>query len=259
MPSLLMHLLAVERLGIDGRLSPELSRALAEDAEYARLGAALPELPRFGGWPYASAHFAELFHQRAPVSFGLKLAELVSDGALVGREAGLAFLAGYLTHVCVDRAFGPRRESKDRALAQAKSLLGDAALRTRLQMTKRPGLPRGMGKGLYELVRVACQASWGEAPRKAAVDAWVRGSYLYAFALSGPYGTLKARRALAHHPRQEVYRGAEVDVPALLDGALVETRALLERVLRLIARGRFSPRTRAQLLEAWPDTALSLC
>ena len=74
MPSLLLHLCAVEELaGAPDLLSPPLSRALREDLEYARLGTALPDLPRYegvrGGLQLllprrGPSPYAQLFHQR---------------------------------------------------------------------------------------------------------------------------------------------------------------------------------------------------
>src|SRR4051812_44003799 len=100
MPSFLLHASVVERLAETGaNLPPALATALSEDLEYARFGALLPDLPWFEGLKGGLAefvvdreapHFAHVFHERAPVAFGLKLAELVDSGALVGREAGLA-------------------------------------------------------------------------------------------------------------------------------------------------------------------------
>ena len=118
MPSLLLHLTALERLAARPAGLPEdFVRALAKDLAYARFGAALPDLPlceglggvlnaSFSGrdWP----PFARLFHERAPVGLGLKMAELVASGALVGTEAGLALLAGYFTHLSLDRTLHPR-------------------------------------------------------------------------------------------------------------------------------------------------------
>src|SRR3989442_15809925 len=117
MPALLSSLTAVERLAAHASSLPtEFARALGEDLEYARFGAALPELPWFGGWSHGlqawlgrgeAPRFARLFRDRAPVQFGLKAAELVANGALVGTDAGLAFLAGYFTQVAVVRALEP--------------------------------------------------------------------------------------------------------------------------------------------------------
>src|SRR5438045_1910039 len=106
MAHVLMHLFSVERLAMErGTLPGELANALTEDLEYARFGAALPDLPQFArperdlvraalGLDPERAPFERLFHQVAPVAFGLKIAELVASGALVGREPGLAFLSG---------------------------------------------------------------------------------------------------------------------------------------------------------------------
>jgi hypothetical protein len=284
---------AVDRLGLDGRrLDPSLARALAEDPEYARLGAAFPDLPLFAGLrgglaPFALKEptpFAELLHGRAPGTLCFKMAELVANGALVGREPGLAFIAGYVTHLCVDRAFDPllqRLASKHRrpresewrarsriAFAQAvflhrdlygQDLLGTPALRSRFQMTKRAGPPRAMGRGLYELVRVSCQAALGEAPGPREVDTWLRGAYLYGALLSGPWGRVRAAETRGDTWRRMLYVGTGVDVPAALDAALDQARATLEQVVRLIVRGRFTPLTRARLLEHLADAPVATC
>ncbi|MET0404006.1 MAG: hypothetical protein ABW123_16460, partial [Cystobacter sp.] len=94
MPSLLLHLTAIERLAANpGELPEDFIRALSEDLAYARFGAALPDLPLCDGvLGGLSAHFsardwppfARLFHEQAPVAMGLKMAELVASGALVG-------------------------------------------------------------------------------------------------------------------------------------------------------------------------------
>jgi hypothetical protein len=293
MPALLLHLVAVERLTIQGqRLAPELARALAEDVEYARLGAALPLLPMFAGLrgglasfrPLHQARFATLFHTRTPMSLGFKLAELVANGALVGREPGLAFVAGYLSHLCVDRAFAPlmdslvqryRKPKESEAEARARldfahavwlqrdfygqDLLGEPVLRSKMQVAKRGGLSRGMGRGLYELLRVSAQATFGEAPSKAEVDSWVRGLALYGLMLSSPWGRVRAAQATRSVSRQEVYRGPDADVPACVDRALDDARRLLDRVRRLVARGRFTSRTRGQLVALFSDAALPTC
>src|SRR4051812_19160156 len=109
MPALLLHLTAIERLAIEpGELPLPWARALTEDLPYARFGAALADLSRFqagvglGLFRLAPpGPFTEKVHE-AWLPFGLKLAELVATGALVGREAGRAVVAGYFTHACVD-------------------------------------------------------------------------------------------------------------------------------------------------------------
>jgi len=293
MPSMLFHLAAVERLTLDGRkLVPDVARALSEDVVYARLGAALPILPAFGGMRGRLASFrhrpptafARLLHAGAPGSLAFKMAELVSNGALVGREAGLAFVAGYVAHVCIDRAMEPvlaalvRRgrahgeselDARERlAWAQTvwlhrdlygQDVLGTAGLRPRLQLVKRPGLPRGVGKGLFELLRVSCQATFGEVPSQAEVDDWVRGAWAYALLLSGPWGRLRAFRSALAHPRDVVFRGPEVDVPAALEVALGDVRQALEEVARVVSAGRFTPRSKLQFLAALPDAPVVPC
>src|SRR5512140_3563948 len=146
MPSLLLHASAIEALAASSRSLPApLGRALAEDLPYARFGALLPDLPWCGGLQGGLAStlrdrdvpfFASAFHERAPVAMGLKMAELVDSGALVGREAGLDVVCGYFTHLCLDRALHP---VVDR-LVDEHRLRGE----TRLQAHRRIELAQGV-------------------------------------------------------------------------------------------------------------------
>lgn len=287
MPALLSSLTAVERLAAHASALPsEFARALGEDLEYARFGAALPELPWYGGWSHGlqlwfgrgePPRFARLFRERAPVSFGLKAAELVANGALVGTDAGLAFLAGHFTQLAVARAFEPAlqrltvsgRDPKE-SLVEARariewlqslmllqelhgsSLVGTSAVRSKLQLRKDAG-PKGIGRGLYELIRVASLDSVGEAPTKLEVDSWMRGLYLYSLALASPLGKLKAVKNGARAEARELYRGPEVDVWGALETALDVTRRGLTVLGGLIRRNSFTPRSRAKVLEIFPE------
>ncbi len=287
MPALLSSLTAVERLAAHASaLPPEFARALGEDLEYARFGAALPELPWFGGWSHGLQAwlgkgepplFARLFRERAPVAFGLKVAELVANGALVGTDAGLAFLAGHFTQLAVVRALEPmvtrlivsHREGRESDLEargriewqqslmlmqelHGSSLVGTSAIRTKLQIRKASG-PRGIGRGLYELIRVSSLEAVGEAPSKLEVDSWMLGLYLFSLALGSPLGKLKGVKDGATASARELYRGAEGDVWAAVDGALEATRKALVVLGGLIRRGSFSARSRAKVLEMFPE------
>lgn len=286
MPSVLTSLTAVERLAAQGTdLSGEFAKALTEDLEYARFGAALPDLPCFGGFGSAlkmwlqrgePAYFSRLFRGRAPVAFGLKAAELVSNGALVGTEPGLAFVAGYFTRLAVARAMEPlmqtllsthRRagESPEQARARfgwsqglnlcqelgGSPLVGSSAIRTRLQIRKRSAIG-GISRGMYELVRVSSQEALGDAPSKSEVDGWVRGFHLYALALSVPPARLRATPAVLAEGL-ELYRSPGVDVFAALDRGLERTRELLVALGRMVRNNRFGARSRRRFLDAFPD------
>lgn len=292
MPALLLHLTAIERLAAEAsQLPPLMARALDEDLEYARLGAALPDLPRFAGFravvdpfqpPETPARFAQLFHIRAPVALGLKMAELVSLGALVGSEAGYAFVAGYFTHLVVDRALKPleerllerhrrtgetplsvqRRIEWTQALMYLREvhgheLMGTAALRPKFQVTKRQGLPLGgIGGGLYEIIRLSSREVLGEAPPKSDVDSWLRGLYVYGRLLSSPLGRVKALPAYSNLSSLELYRSSEIDVPAVLEDALSNARHVLARLADFMARGTFTRRARARFLQDVPESVL---
>jgi hypothetical protein len=293
MPALLLHLAAVERLNADSRaLPPALARALDEDLEYARLGAVLLDLPRFDGVAGAlreplhpagrPTRYAQLFHLRAPVAFGLKVAELVSLGALVGAEAGHAFVSGYFTHLVLDRRLQPleerlaathklpgetpwearRRVEWTQALLYLKDvhgmdLVGTSALLPRFQVSKRGGIPfGGMGGGLYEIVRLASREVLGEAPTKREVDGWVRGLYVYGRVLGSPLGRARALPAWSNLSSLELYRSSELDVAKEIDAALADARAVLTRVSEYMARRSFTRRARARFLEDVPEASL---
>ncbi len=287
MPALLSSLTAVERLAAHASaLPPEFARALGEDLEYARFGGALPELPWFGGWSHGleawlgrgdAPRFARLFRERAPVSFGLKIAELVANGALVGTDAGLAFLAGYFTQLAVVRALEPAvqrlalktRGPKETVVAargrvewvqslflmqelHGSPLVGTSAVRTKLQIRKATG-PKGIGRGFYELIRVASNDAVGEAPTKLEVDGWMRGLYLFSLALGSPLGRLKGVKNGTVSGSRELYRGPDVDVWTSVESALDTTRRALTVLGGLIRRSSFTPRSRAKVLDVFPE------
>ena len=286
MPALLLSLTAVDRLAAHANsLPPEFARAVTEDLEYARFGAALVELPWFGGlslgvqaWVGTSEppHFTRLLRERSPVAFGLKAAELVANGALVGTEAGLAFVAGYFAQICVARALEPllsklvaqhcREEETEASCRQriewiwslfyleelhGHSSVGTAAIRDRLRVRK-AGKARGIGRGMYELMRVSSLEALAEAPSKVIVDGWVRGLYLYSLALGSPLGRFKALPA-ERHVVQELYRSAGVDVFSAVELGLDRTRAAMTVLGGMIRRGSFSARSKSRFLEVLPE------
>ena len=288
MPSILIQLSAVERLAAGGSVLPtDFARALSEDIEYARFGAALADLPSFDGIAGGlrglvsnrpPRHFAKLFHQQAPVAMGLKMAELVASGALVGKEPGRAFVAGYFTHLCVDRAVRPllyrlaqkrrrpdeseahsrRRVGWERAVCylremHGREMIGNPAVRSKFQLLKRQGLPTwGIGRGLFELVRLSSQETLGEAPTKREVDRWVRGLYLYGLVLGSPLG--RARSVDIDEPPSDAALFSTA-----IDQALEMTRVALGHLHALLERTRFSTRARQGFLATFPETGLEPC
>jgi hypothetical protein len=295
MPTMLLHLTAIERLAAQpGDLPADIARALSEDLPYARFGAALPALPMYEGLrggmsalrpAQEFSPFARLYHEHAPVGLGLKMAELVATGALVGTEPGMALLAGYFLHLCLDRRLhgevermvvahrrrGVRALEAHQQIEWVQTLfylreleghepLGTAALRERFQVIKRSGLPyRGIGRGIYELVRLATQERAGQAPTKAQVDGWVRGLYLKGLVLSSPLGRLRALPAYSQLSFHELYRHDGFDFFAEVEGALEQARGVLRRLLAYMARGTFTPRTRARFLAELPEGSIGAC
>lgn len=286
MSALLTHLTAVERLAAHVNALPsEFVRALGEDLEYARFGAALTELPRFGGWIQGvdtwfargrRPRFTELMANRAPVHFGLKAAELVSNGALVGVDAGLAWLAGYFTRLCVARALEPviqsllltqRHQGEAEQVARARiewvqsllfmqdlhgsSLVGTPVVRGKLQIRKASSV-KGVGRGFYELIRVASLDAFGEAPTKKELDGWVRGLYLFSLALGSPLGKMRAQPA-GQLASKDLYRGEGIDVFATVDQGLERAREILTLLAAMIRRNSWSARSRHRFFEVCPE------
>jgi hypothetical protein len=295
MPSLLLHLTAIERLAANpGELPEDLVRALSEDLAYARFGAALPDLPLCdglrGGLNACSSGtdlplFARLYHERAPVGMGLKMAELVAAGALVGTEAGLALLAGYFTHLSLDRVLHPhidslvvrhRRMGEHALVAHRKiewtqtlfylrelhgvDLVGSPRLRSKFEVTKSAGFPvKGIGRGIYELVRLASQETLQQAPTKQEVDGWARGLYMAGLYLASPLGRMRALPAYSQLSFQELYRNDTFDFASEVELAMERSRTVLRRLLAYMARGIFTPRTRARFLEEFPEGTIGAC
>lgn len=287
MPSIFTSLTAVERLAAHASaLPPDFGRALGEDLEYGRFGAALAELPQFGGWAMGlnqlvvfpkRTRFSTLFREVAPVAFGLKAAELVANGALVGTEAGLAFVAGWFTQVCVARALDPleralsmRHHGVDESVESARlriewvqslflmqelhgnELLGSPLIRSKLQLRK-ANTPKGIGRGLYELIRVASQEALEEAPSKSTVDGWMRGLFVFSLAVGTPAGRIKALREASRPELRELYRSSGVDVWPAVESGLHKTREVLAALSSMIRRGNFSSRAKARVLALAAD------
>jgi hypothetical protein len=287
----LVHLAAISELSRpDDPLPPEMARALSEDLEYARLGVVLPDLPIFegvrGGVGLASVRLeppamAQKLHGHAPQRLGLKLAELVANGALVGTEAGLALLCGYFTHLCLDEVLHPawerlaqlssgggwqaqRRAAFSQSVAYltrrfGRPMLGDPELRPLFQVTKRQGLPtRGIGRGMYELIRVATQETFRESLRKSELDGCLRGLYLFGRIASGPlWRTLSVPRPFGMGLGTPDPTAPDLTVE--VTAALGRARTMVRRLHDLIAHNRFTPRSRERFLEEFPDRSLGAC
>jgi hypothetical protein len=129
--------------------------------------------------------------------------------------------------------------------------VGTPAVRSKLHIRKGSAITGGVGRGMYELMRVCSYEALGEAPSKAEVDGWVRGLSLFSLALGSPLGKLKGAPAQAS--MKEIYRGPGVDVFAAVDRGLDHTRELLSEVGGMIRRNSFSPRARARFFEQCPE------
>ncbi|MGQ0506994.1 MAG: hypothetical protein ACT4TC_16915 [Myxococcaceae bacterium] len=293
MPSLLLHLTAVERLAANPDMLPrEMTQALLEDLPYAHLGAALPDLPLFdglrGGFELVAPrkslpYFAKVFHGRAPVALGIKMAELVANGALVGTHAGLALVCGYFTHLCLDRVLHPivdRLVAERRTVGQSelhvhrqiewaqalryvrefhgREMVGDPAIRSKFQVLKSTGLPtRGVGKGMYEVIRLACNDTFNEAPPKVELDGWIRGLYLAGLLLSSPLGRSRWLNQPSGEEDLTLYRGEDFDVHASVEESLALSRDVLNQLWSLILRQSFTPRSREKIFAFLPEGSIT--
>ena len=292
MPALLLHLSAVSRLaeGTD-RLPPAFARAVTKDLEYVRFGAALLDLPYCegprGAWspfvPFTRPpRWAVIFHRRSPVHFGLKLAQLVASGALVGPEAGRALVTGYFTHLALDRALHPFVDELARTQSRAgespfvarqriewmqtllylreqhgKDLVGHKALEKTFQVLKHAGYPRrGVGGGFYELLRLSSMESAHQAPLKSTVDKWLRGLYWQGRLLSSPLGRLRGRPTPMNPGDQALCASDGQRFIRLISEGLEAARTLLAHVDEYMTRANFGTRARERMLAIFPEGML---
>jgi hypothetical protein len=291
MPSLVLHLAILESLPRHPALPPHVASALDEDLPYARFGAAFPTLGTGGVRRLlgtgirapAARGFGVQLHGTAPVALGLKMAELVANGALVGSEPGLALVTGYFAHLCLDRALhatearlAVRHCRPGETLAEARARVcwmqtlfflrerdgdervGRPGLRRLFQLSKGGPLKR-VGGGILEVVRLASRETLGVAPERAEVDAWVRRLALAGWLLSGPLGRARRLPPASALSERELYRGPDVDVRGLVQEALSHTAAVMERVAGLMARQRFTLRARERFIGDFPEGAPVAC
>lgn len=295
MPATLVHLVGVERLALASQgLPTPLAKALVEDLEYARLGAVLLDLPWYGsaGAELARVAFGhaapiparyELFH-RAPVEVGLRMSEIVSRGALVGREAGLAFVVGYFTHLALERRLVPLVIARLgvsipvddagfhalRGVEWVQSLLwiretfghdpmGTEEISQRFRVVKRRGLPvRGLGKGMFLLLETAYRDVLGEAPTKGEVDAWLRGLWLHGRILGSSIGKRITLPDEVPQATYSLYRGEGIDLSHAIEQALDEAKTCAARVYDLIDRGDFRQETKAAFRLSYPEPGIEV-
>ncbi|RMG21248.1 MAG: hypothetical protein D6729_01160 [Deltaproteobacteria bacterium] len=291
MAHVLTHTAAVEALASDPRGLPEaVVVALRDDLPYARFGAVLPDLPyydasarvllrRLRGGIGPRPPFATLFHNGAPVAFGLRMAELVAHAALVGRSPGIAVVAGYFSHLALDRSLRPPVHELVRTLKRPKEhprvlgrrieflqaiahlehrlgrrVLGWGGLSERLRLLKRESFPlRGIGRGLFELVHTASADTVGPAPTKADLDHWVRSLYLLARLLASPLGPRVADvdRGLM----RRVYED-EFDFESVYEAALERARHHIGCAHAYLEGGVFDRAARERVFEAIPEGSM---
>jgi hypothetical protein len=131
--------------------------------------------------------------------------------------------------------------------------MGNPLLRGHLRVQKQRHPTRGVGRGLYELLRLSAKETLGEAPSKVELDGWVRGLYLYGWLLSSPLGKAQGIPGFSSLTRRELYRGDAIDYPAEVDRALGLTRQVLGNLWRYMERGLFTARSRARFLASFPE------
>lgn len=271
MPETIVHLVGVERLALaPAGLPAPVAKALVEDLEYARLGAAWLDLPWYRsvagelaritlGYAAPTPPALELLHTE-PIRVGLRLGETVARGALVGTEAGLALVAGYFLHLSLDRSLaGPmarllgEADAGDRGALHARrgvewvqSLLwlretlgydplGTPEISRRYQVVKRKGFPaRGLGRGIYLLLRTAYLDVVGEAPRKSEVDSWVRGLWLHGRILGSAFGRSLSLPETVPEATWASYRSDGLDVAEAIEEGIDQARVSISRLYELM-------------------------
>lgn len=267
MPATIVHLVAAERLALAPAGVPgPMARALAGDLEYARLGAALLDLPWYRSTAAELARITigrasnipprlELLHA-APIQVGMRLAEGVARGALVGTEAGLALLTGYFLHLSLDRSLSRPMEAlvgklrphdrlemhTRRGIEWVQALLwlretlgydpiGTPEIARRFRVVKRKGYPaRGLGRGIYLLLRTAYEDVLGEAPSKGEVDAWVRGLWLHGRILGSSFGRTLGLPETISEATWSLYRSDTLDIAGAIEEGIDHARTTLSRL-----------------------------
>jgi hypothetical protein len=139
-------------------------------------------------------------------------------------------------------------------------MIGNPYLRSKFQVTKRAVIPaRGVGRGLFELIRIATQETLHQAPEKAEVDSWVRGLFLYGAVLSSPLGRFRRLPSPANSAYRAFFQGPDVDVPSAIARAQALTRDVLERLSTLMAHTHFTARLRGRFLDEFPEGSSGAC
>lgn len=271
MPATIVHLVGVERLALaPAGLPAPVAKAVMEDLEYARLGAALLDLPWYRGVGPELARTAlgyaapvpsalELLHA-APIQVGLRMGEAVARGALVGTEAGLALLAGYFLHLSLERSLaapmqallGEARLDDRAALHMRRGVewvqsllwlretlgydpLGTPEIARRFRVVKRRGYPvRGLGRGIFLLLRTAYEDVLDRAPQKSEVDAWVRGLWLHGRLLGSSLGRSLSLPETVPEGTWALYRSDERDIAGAIEEGIDQARVSISRLYELM-------------------------
>lgn len=115
MADTLLQLTACEHISKSPHLYPEIAAALTSDLASAKLGVVFADLPYYQdlmqsglrlvlGKRPVMRHWGQVFHTHRPTTLGLAFAELTqTDAEYVNKPWALAFVAGYFTHLAVDR------------------------------------------------------------------------------------------------------------------------------------------------------------
>jgi hypothetical protein len=126
-----------------------------------------------------------------------------------------------------------------------------------LQISKHAGFPRGIGGGLFEIIRVASLAAIYEAPTKTQADSWVRGLYAYTLVLSSPVGRAHVYTSRSLLEVRSVYSGTS-QYQEKLAQALALTAEIGEMVCQLMQRGKFKKHSLAKVFEKLPEGSVAL-
>tara|TARA_B100000315_G_C14464645_1_gene535374 strand:+ start:43 stop:942 length:900 start_codon:yes stop_codon:yes gene_type:complete len=229
MPTSLVHITFIEELGRDQKIEPSLSSSIVQRPELAGLGAVLPDLQYYEyfyrlslryllGFSLPFAPWGYLFHSRAPAALGRALIEVLRKEPVKEQpDAKLALIAGYFSHLALDRTLHPLVQSlvdaEGRNDDHAKAIHGTCERYQSLffhreiygvDITGSPIccqkvrlLPPGRRKldgPIYFFLQKACLETFARFPRKKQFDNWIRGLYLYGWFLSSPLGRYEGLR-----------------------------------------------------------------
>ena len=248
MPTSMVHVTFIGDLGREDEVEPSLRSFIQQYPEYARLGALLPDLQYYEHFYYLSLRYimklplpfrswSYLFHSRAPGTLGRALIEVLRKEPFKEQlGAKLALIAGYFSHLALDRTLHPlvqrSAQAEGRNQADARSvhatyeryqslffhqelygvdITGTPICRRQIRILP-PGY-RSLDGILYFFLKKTCLEAFARSPRKRQFDNWIRSLHLYARFVSSSLGRYQGLRGNLPLLRKKYYENEDFSFP----------------------------------------------